>query len=67
MTTNLEPISGIFFAMLILGERNSGLQGVGIAMVIAAIFAFEPGPGSDRSAEPAVAAVPTSPAPRLQT
>jgi len=41
MITNLEPVLGILFAMLILGERVSPIQGVGIVMVIAAIFAME--------------------------
>ena len=41
MITNLEPVLGILFAMLILGELMSPLQVVGIAMVIASIFAME--------------------------
>jgi drug/metabolite transporter (DMT)-like permease len=41
MITNLEPVLGILFAMLILGERISPTQGVGIAIVIASIFAIE--------------------------
>ena len=41
MITNLEPVLGIAFAMLILGERMSPVQGTGIALVIASIFAME--------------------------
>lgn len=41
MITNLEPVLGIVFAMLILGERLSPAQGAGIALVIASIFAME--------------------------
>lgn len=41
MITNLEPVLGIVFAMLILGERLSPLQAAGIALVIASIFAME--------------------------
>ncbi|HVR66454.1 MAG TPA: DMT family transporter [Verrucomicrobiae bacterium] len=41
MITNLEPVLGILFAVLILGERISPLQGVGIVMVVAAIFVME--------------------------
>jgi drug/metabolite transporter (DMT)-like permease len=41
MITNLEPVLGILFAMLILGERMSPVQGAGIALVIASIFAME--------------------------
>jgi len=41
MITNLEPVLGIVFAMLILGERVSPAQATGITMVIASIFAME--------------------------
>jgi drug/metabolite transporter (DMT)-like permease len=41
MITNLEPVLGILFAMLILGERMSPVQATGIALVIASIFAME--------------------------
>jgi drug/metabolite transporter (DMT)-like permease len=41
MITNLEPVLGILFAMLILGERMSPVRGTGIALVIASIFAME--------------------------
>jgi drug/metabolite transporter (DMT)-like permease len=41
MITNLEPVLGIVFAMLILGERMSPVQGTGIVLVIASIFAME--------------------------
>jgi drug/metabolite transporter (DMT)-like permease len=41
MITNLEPVLGILFAMLILGERLSPVQGIGIILVIASIFAME--------------------------
>ena len=38
MITNLEPVLGILFAMIILGERMSPVQGAGIALVIASIW-----------------------------
>ena len=41
MITNLEPVLGILFAMLILSERLSPVQAAGIALVIASIFAME--------------------------
>jgi drug/metabolite transporter (DMT)-like permease len=41
MITNLEPVLGILFAMMILGERISLIQGLGIVMVITSIFAME--------------------------
>lgn len=41
MISNLEPVLGILFAMLVLGERVSPIQGGGIALVIASIFAME--------------------------
>lgn len=41
MITNIEPLLGIIFAVLILGERISPLQGVGVAMVLASIVAME--------------------------
>jgi len=41
MITNLEPALGILFAMFILGERMSPVQGTGIALVIVSIFAME--------------------------
>jgi drug/metabolite transporter (DMT)-like permease len=43
MISNLEPVLGILFAMAVLGETVSPLQGLGIVMVIAAIFAMEAG------------------------
>jgi drug/metabolite transporter (DMT)-like permease len=41
MISNLEPVLGILFAMSILGETVSALQGLGMATVIASIFAME--------------------------
>jgi drug/metabolite transporter (DMT)-like permease len=41
MITNLEPILGVLFAINVLGEQVSVYQGLGIAVVIAAIFANE--------------------------
>lgn len=41
MLTNLEPVLGVFFAIAILGERVTVLQGVGISVVIAAIIVLE--------------------------
>ena len=41
MITNLEPVLGILFAMLILGEQMSLVQAAGVGLVIASIFAME--------------------------
>ena len=41
MITNLEPVLGVLFAIAALGERVTLLQGVGIAIVIGAIFVME--------------------------
>jgi drug/metabolite transporter (DMT)-like permease len=41
MISNVEPIMGIVFAVLIVGEQISVLQGVGIAMVVASIIGME--------------------------
>jgi drug/metabolite transporter (DMT)-like permease len=41
MISNLEPVLGILFAMLVLGETVSTLQGLGIVAVIGSIFAME--------------------------
>jgi drug/metabolite transporter (DMT)-like permease len=41
MISNLEPVLGILFAMAILGESVSILQGLGIATIIGSIFAME--------------------------
>ncbi len=41
MISNLEPLLGIIFAALILGEKISMLQICGIAMVLASIVAME--------------------------
>jgi len=41
MISNLEPVLGILFAMMVLGERVSPIQGGGIALVIGSIFALE--------------------------
>jgi drug/metabolite transporter (DMT)-like permease len=49
MISNLEPVLGILFAMAVLGEAVSPLQGVGMAMVIASIFAMEAGRQPARS------------------
>lgn len=49
MISNLEPVLGILFAMAMLGETVSSLQGLGIVMVIGSIFAMEAGRRSARS------------------
>ena len=41
MISNLEPVLGVLFAMAVLGERVTLLQGIGIAVVIGAIFVME--------------------------
>ncbi|RVD56141.1 DMT family transporter [Mesorhizobium sp. M2D.F.Ca.ET.185.01.1.1] len=41
MISNLEPVLGVLFAIAVLGERVSLLQGTGIAIVIGAIFVME--------------------------
>ena len=41
MISNLEPVIGVIFAIAILGERVTLVQGIGIAMVIGAIFLME--------------------------
>lgn len=41
MISNLEPVLGILFAMLILGELVSPIQGLWIVLVLTAIFAME--------------------------
>ena len=41
MISNVEPLLGIIFAVLILGEHVSVLRGVGIALVLASIVAME--------------------------
>lgn len=41
MISNLEPVLGVLFAIAVLGERVSLLQGTGIAIVIGAIFIME--------------------------
>ncbi len=41
MISNIEPLLGIIFALVILGERVSPLQGVGIALVLASIVVKE--------------------------
>ena len=43
MISNLEPVLGILFAMAVLGEAVTPLQGLGIVIVIASIFAMEAG------------------------
>ncbi len=41
MITNLEPVLGILFAMLVLGERVTLAQGTGMVMVVGSIFLLE--------------------------
>lgn len=41
MISNLEPVLGILFAMLILGEFVSPIQGLGIVLIITAILTME--------------------------
>ncbi|MGT2466610.1 DMT family transporter [Mesorhizobium atlanticum] len=41
MISNLEPVPGVLFAIAVLGESVSFIQGIGVAVVIAAIFVME--------------------------
>ncbi len=41
MISNLEPVIGVLFALAVLRERITLLQGIGIVMVIVAIFLME--------------------------
>jgi drug/metabolite transporter (DMT)-like permease len=41
MVSNLEPIIGIVFAMAVLGERLTPIQGAGIVLVLASIVSME--------------------------
>ncbi len=41
MITNLEPVLGVIFALGVLGERVTWLQGIGIATVIGSIIVME--------------------------
>ena len=46
MISNLEPLLGILFAIVVLGETVSLLQGAGIALVLGSIVVFEMKPPS---------------------
>lgn len=41
MISNIEPLLGIVFALMILGEHVAPLQGVGMALVLASIVVME--------------------------
>jgi drug/metabolite transporter (DMT)-like permease len=41
MISNLEPVLGVLFAIVALGERVTLVQTVGIGIVIGAIFVME--------------------------
>jgi drug/metabolite transporter (DMT)-like permease len=41
MVSNLEPVLGVLFAMTVLGEEVTSLQGAGIALVLASIVTME--------------------------
>ena len=41
MISNLEPVLGVLFAIVVLGERVTLLQSIGIIIVIGAIFVME--------------------------
>jgi drug/metabolite transporter (DMT)-like permease len=45
MVSNLEPLLGVVFAILLVGERVTALQWLGIALVLAAIVVAELRPG----------------------
>jgi drug/metabolite transporter (DMT)-like permease len=51
MLSNVEPLLGVLFAVVVLGERLSTLQWSGVALAVAALILFEASP-SRRSAAP---------------
>jgi hypothetical protein len=48
--SNVEPLLGVLFAVAVLGERLTGLQWIGVALVIAALTLFEALPLGQRAA-----------------
>lgn len=44
MLSNVEPLLGVLFAVVVLGERLSGLQWAGVALAVAALALFEASP-----------------------
>ena len=44
MLSNIEPLLGVLFAVIVLGERLSGLQWIGVALAVAALALFEASP-----------------------
>lgn len=48
MLSNVEPVLGVLFAVAVLGERLTGLQWAGVALVVAALTLFEASPSRQR-------------------
>jgi drug/metabolite transporter (DMT)-like permease len=51
MLSNVEPLLGVLFAVVVLGEKLSSLQWSGVALAVAALVLFEASP-SRRGAAP---------------
>jgi drug/metabolite transporter (DMT)-like permease len=50
MLSNVEPLLGVLFAVVVLGERPGGLQWTGVALAVAALVLFEASPLRQRAA-----------------
>ncbi|SEP16413.1 Threonine/homoserine efflux transporter RhtA [Rhodospirillales bacterium URHD0017] len=53
MLSNVEPLLGILFAVVVLGERLIALQWTGVALAVAALTLFEASPSRRRAARDA--------------
>ena len=47
MLSNAEPLLGVLFAVVVLGERLTSLQWTGAALAVAALALFEVSPSRD--------------------
>lgn len=52
MLSNVEPLLGVLFAVVVLGERLSSLQWSGVALAVAALALFEASPSRRGAAAP---------------